>query len=304
MNLVKPSPLKKGDTIHIVASSSPFERAAFEEGVTLLENWGFKVAYNDNIFDKIPYLAGTDERRAEELITALECPNTKAILFARGGYGAMRLLPLLDKNLKTPKAKIIIGYSDITCLLSYLYQRYQWMTFYGPVVSKDISNTMHEQTMASLQSHLTATNLEKTLTFNNAHSLYKGRATAPLTGGCLTLIVSLLGTSYEINTENKILFIEDTNEKPYEIDRMLTHLKLAGKFDHCSGLIFGSLKGPNPDEHYIETIKGITKEYNIPILFNIPVGHSNPKLTLPLGATITLNTENNTITFEESFYNE
>ena len=299
MSLVKPSPLKKGDTIHIVASSSPFERDDFDRGVALLKSWGYQVTYDESIFDRIPYLAGTDERRAAELIAALESQDCQAILFARGGYGAMRLLPYLDKANTKFTPKIVLGYSDISCLLSYIYNKHQWLTFYGPVIAKDLQPETHPETLESLKRVLSDQNLSEYSFHENVSTIKEGITQAPLIGGCLSIITSLLGTPYAINTDNHILFLEDINEKPYEIDRMLTQLKLAGKFDKCRGLIFGSLAGPNPQEHYIETIQTITKDYEFPVVFNLPFGHATPKLTLPLGLDTTLDTKQKRIIFSQ-----
>jgi len=302
MALIKQSALNKGDTIRIVASSSPFEKEAFLQGVEVLKDWGFNIEYNEGIFEKIPYLAGTDERRANELIDALNDKKAKAILFARGGYGAMRLLPWLDKAELNPQPKIVLGYSDISCLQIYFYQKWRWTTLYGPVVAKDLSANTHPDTLHSLHSHLTGSDLPNTLTLNEATSLINGEITAPLVGGCLSLIVSLLGTPYELNTQGKILFLEDVNEKPYEVDRMLIQLKLAGKLTDCQGLIFGSFAGTNPDEHYIQTIQDITKEFNIPTLYGFPAGHAKRKIILPLGPTVTLNTKEKTLTYTEPLF--
>lgn len=300
MTLKKPKALKKGDTIRIVASSSPFNKRAFLQGVKLLNDWGFKTKYHRGIFAKEPYLAGTDKRRASELIQAINDDQAKAILFARGGYGAMRLLPLLDKAKLKSKPKIILGYSDITSLLHYFQQRLGWVNFYGPVVAKDLNKKAHKDTLQSFHKSLISTQTLNGYSLKGPISLRRGSATGPLVGGCLSLIVSLMGTKYELNTDNKILFLEDTNERPYEIDRMLMHLKLAGKFNKCKGIVFGSLVGPNPTEHYIDTIKGIVSDYKFPVLFNFPAGHTKKKITLPLGIKVCLNTKHSrSLTFLE-----
>lgn len=298
--LKKPAALKTGDTIRIVASSSPFDKAAFLAGVTLLESWGFNIKYQKNIFDREPYLAGSDQRRFDELASALADNTTKAILFARGGYGAMRLLALLDKKrIKTPP-KIILGYSDLTALLNYFEQRLNWATFYGPVVAKDMSATSDSATLNSLKAALTSTKPLGEFNFNESLCLKSGKATAPITGGCLSIITSLMGTPYEINTNEKILFLEDINEKPYQIDRMLTQLKLAGKFKKCCGVIFGSLNGPNPHAHYEQTVMSVLGNLKIPILMNFPAGHSPIKITLPLGVNVCLDAKKKSLTYLES----
>jgi muramoyltetrapeptide carboxypeptidase len=295
----KPSALKPGDTIRVVASSSPFNHEDFYKGIKLLQSWGFKTRYQKNIFSKKPYLAGSDKRRAAEFVSALQDKEAKAILFARGGYGSMRILPYLDKQKLPTQPKIILGYSDITALHGYFHKRGKWTTFYGPVVSKDIHEKASATTLKSLKNVLTQTTKPQPFKSSQLVVVKKGSATGPLIGGCLSLIVSLIGTPYDLNTDGKILFLEDINEKPYKIDRMLTHMKLAGKFKKCRGLIF-SIPGPNPKEHYIATLKDVFQDFRGPIVFNFPAGHTKVKLTVPLGVNVRLNTKNKSLEFLEA----
>lgn len=300
MKALKPQALTKNDTIRIVASSSPFEKDAFFHGTDRLRALGWRTTYQGDIFAKRPYLAGDDERRLDELVSALNDDSSKAIFFARGGYGSMRLLPLLDRLKLKPKPKIVLGYSDITSLLIYFAKRFGWVTFYGPVVAKDIGPKTDELTIESLKKAVTSHEPLGKLKFDSVVSLRKGEATAPLVGGCLSLIVAHMGTPYELDTSGKILFLEDINEKPYAVDRMLTQLKIAGKFKKCRGLVFGSLAGANPLEHYIETIRDVLSDQDFPVLFNFPAGHSEQKITLPLGVNVRLQTRDRSLTFLES----
>ncbi|OVE80854.1 hypothetical protein BVY03_05170 [bacterium K02(2017)] len=301
MRLKKPQQLKKGDLIRVVAPSSPFDKASFQSGVNVLKSWGFKVVYQKNIFSKGAYLAGSDQRRAKELITAINDPKAKAILFARGGYGSMRLISFLEKSKLNGPVKIVLGYSDITSINLYLQNRLGWGGFYGPVVAKDIHSKMNREAFDSLLACLTQKKISP-IHGKQIKSLRSGKVSASLVGGCLTLVCASLGTSFEINTKNKILFLEDVNEKPYVIDRMLMQLKLAGKFDYCKGLIFGSLVGPNPDKHYVEAIKSVVKNYQFPILYNLPLGHGVKKLSIPLGVKVCLDTKSKSVSFLESAF--
>lgn len=298
MKLKKPKALKKGDTIHVVASSSPFDKTQFLKGVAVLKRWGFRVRYHKGIFKRHPYLAGSDKRRARELIHALN-NKAAAILFARGGYGSMRLLSLLDNEKITGHPKVILGYSDVTSLLIYLQKRLGWVNFYGPVVAGNLGANADSDTLDSLYTILTSTRPVGPYHFEDVVTIKKGRVRAPLVGGCLSLVTSLLGTQYELNTDNKILFLEDVNERPYEVDRMLMHLKLAGKLKKCRGLIFGPFVGPNPAEHYLKTVKDIVSECNFPVVFNFPAGHGPKKLSLPLGIQAELDATRKTLTFLE-----
>ncbi|MBI2340286.1 MAG: LD-carboxypeptidase [Deltaproteobacteria bacterium] len=285
---MKPRALKPGDTIGIAASSSPFEVEAFHNGVKTLESLGFKVYYRKDIFDKKHYLAGSDERRAAELLELVQNPDIKAVFFARGGYGMVRILPYLDRVRFEKNPKIILGYSDITSLLVHLYQRDGWVGFYGPVVAKDLTNNLDERTKNALYQAVTQTKPLGPFIFKETESLNDGACEGLLTGGCLSLVVASLGTPYEIDTANKILFLEDTNEKPYSVDRMLTQIVLAGKLKKARGILFGNF-----------TAMDVLRDFKGPILFNFPAGHGPVKITLPLGIRARLTAHEKKLEFLE-----
>lgn len=295
------NPLKAGDLIRVVASASPFDKQAFLEGVDVLSSWGFQVAYQDDIFSRSPYLAGNDHRRADELINALKDKECKAILFARGGYGSMRLLPQLEQARLSISPKIILGYSDITSILMYFLHRFDWPVFYGPVVAKDLSGETAKQTLTSLRSTLQGSP-SHSHSLKTCKILRHGKTKGKLMGGCLTLVTHLLGTEYMPNLKQSILFLEDTNEKPYQIDRMLTHLKLCGIFDSCQGVIIGSMNGPNPAKHYTQTIMDVLAPYKFPVVYGFAAGHSKIKTTLPLGTQVLLDTQNKTLSLIGSLF--
>ncbi|MBF0105750.1 MAG: LD-carboxypeptidase [Deltaproteobacteria bacterium] len=301
---LKPTALKKGDLIRVVASSSPFNKPHFLEGIAYLNALGFKTQYEKGIFKKNDYLAGSDKRRAAELLSALNDAHAKAILFARGGYGAMRLLPFLDKTRIKSPPKIILGYSDITVILLYLQQRYGWVGFYGPVVAKDIHQKAHPTTLKSLREALMGTEGKGCRTCSGLTPIKRGKATAPMIGGCLSLITALLGTKYEINTQGKILFLEDVGEKPYKVDRMLTQLKLAGKFDHCRGLVFGSLEDTASKKKYADAILRVLGDCPFPVMTGLKAGHGSVKMTLPLGIMTCLDAGKKSLTFMEPACND
>ena len=296
--IMKPHALKKGDTIGIAASSSPFDRNEFHQGVKALELMGFKVYYRKDIFDKKHYLAGSDQRRADELLELIQNPDIKAVFFARGGYGMVRLLPFLDRGTKGNKPKIVLGYSDITSLLVHLYQRDGWVTFYGPVVAKDFCH-LDDPTKNSFFQAVTRTKPLGPFVFRETECLKEGDCEGILVGGCLSLAVASLKTPYEINTDNKILFLEDTNEKPYSVDRMLTQLVLAGKLKKVRGLLFGNFVNAGETAHYKETILDVLHDFKGPILFNFPAGHGPVKITLPLGIEARLTAHEKRLEFLE-----
>ncbi|MBX7147501.1 LD-carboxypeptidase [bacterium] len=296
----KAKQLRDGDIIGIAASASPFEKDKFLAAVEHLRSKDYKVFYKDDIFEKKNYLAGNDARRAKELLSLLSNKKINALFFARGGYGMMRILPFVDKMMKPSHPKIVMGYSDITPLLNYLTQKKKWITFYGPVVAKDLTPPVDLLTEKTLFQTLTGIVQKPFYQFDETVCLKKGRAQGMLTGGCLSLIISTLATPYELDTTNKILFFEDINEKPYAVDRMLTQLKLAGKLKKAKGIIFGNFVNGGENEHYIETIKDVLKDFKGPVLYNFPAGHGAQKVTLAFGAKVELNATNKTLKYLES----
>lgn len=300
MTPLKPPALEKGDTIGIAASASPFDLDEFKHGKTHLEKMGFKVYHRPDIFEKKSYLAGTDARRADELLELLKNPEIKGIFFARGGYGLMRILSTIDGEILKIPPKIVMGYSDITALLVYLYQKYGWVTFYGPVVAKDLSSPLHEMILKYLQDAVTETKALGPFAFDEVTSNGKGTAEGVLVGGCLSLVRSLLATPYELNMDDKIVFLEDINEKPYAVDRMLTQLVLAGRLKKVKGIIFGNFVNGGDAVHFQETALDVLKDFKGPILFNFPAGHGPLKVTLPLGVRVRVSAMDKKLEYLES----
>ena len=219
-------PLKEGDCIGIAAPSSPFDKNQFKHGVSVLKKLGFEVYHREDIFSQERYLAGSDQRRAEELTELFTKKEVKAILFARGGYGSQRMIPYLKTEVLKKHKKPVVGFSDITALLTFLRQSADMPTFYGPVISQ-LGNNPTERTVQSLKAALTEK--PRPLDLKTSVVLKPGKANGELVGGCLSLIVSSMGTPYELRTDGTILFFEDTGEKVYALDRMLTQLKNGGK---------------------------------------------------------------------------
>lgn len=283
--------LKAGDTIGIAAPSSPFDRAKFMKGVHVLERIGFKVFYRKDIFDQSRYLAGTDNRRAEEFIELLKMRDVAAVMFARGGYGSQRIIPLLNADEIKEHPKPVIGFSDITPLLAYLRQNCGLPTFYGPVVTQ----------LGAAKGNITADCLFKAITTkgpigvaysDGSRVLSAGEAKGPLVGGCLSLINSSIGTPYELKSEGAILFIEEINEKVYVLDRMLTQLKNSGVLSKSKGLVFGSILPPGDEPYDVESmIKDVLSNYEGPVVTNFPAGHIDGFVTLPMGAEAELSAQ-------------
>lgn len=314
--IIKPPKLKIGDTVGLIApASAAFEPSTIREGVETLESLGFKVKIGKYIQEKYGYLAGTDINRVKDLHQMFRDDEVKAIVALRGGYGSMRLLNLIDYDLIKNKPKIFIGYSDITSLNLAIYHKTGLVTFHGPVAISSFS----KYTQRYFFSVLTSTDRIGEIMHpepNNplrptAHlrTIRSGEATGRLIGGNLTLFTALLGTPYEVNTRGAILFLEETGEEPYDIDRMLTQLLLAGKFDDVAGIIFDRCPNCKPSDYkpafsntfsLEEVLVDRLGTLNCPVLFGLNVGHEADKPTLPMGINATLDAEQKKLIFEEA----
>lgn len=287
-------PLKPGDTIGIAAPASPFDRGEFKRGVTLLEKMGFNVFHRKDIFDQNRYLAGTDERRAEELTELFQNPRIKAIMFARGGYGSQRVIPLLDPDIIMAHPKPVIGFSDLTALLTFLRQVCSVPTFYGPVLTM-LGKFKEEVTAEQLAVALTAEDSMGELPIGDSKVIREGAAEGKLVGGCLSIICSSMGTPYQLDAGDAVLFIEDVGEKLYAIDRMLTQLKNAHVLDSVRGVIVGSIVLDGSEPYDLEsTVVDVLSNFQGPIVMNFPAGHTHPFVTLPLGTSVRIEANGDT----------
>lgn len=288
--LTRPAALRPGDCIGLAAPASGFDRQALLIGIEVLQAWGYQVRYSHRVFDRHRYLAGTDAARAAELQALFTDPEIKAIFCCRGGYGSQRLLPYLDAELLAAHAKIFVGYSDLTSLLLYLQTRCRMVTFHGPVVAGDLHRGLHpglgQQLQGVLAGDLKAMQPPADL-LEEMTVLQAGDAEGWLLGGCLSLFVCSIGTSFQPDTRGTILFLEDRGERLYAIDRMLTYLRLCGMFDEVRGVVFGSLEAVEADRHLpygvVEVILDVLGDLHIPLLYGFPAGHCAQPLTLPFG---------------------
>jgi muramoyltetrapeptide carboxypeptidase len=302
--VVQPSRLKKGDVISIVAPASPIEsRDGLEGGIAALERMGFRVRFDDRIFQSSRYLAGNDPERAEELMQAFEDPSVQAIIALRGGYGCSRLIPLLmDKRLR-PYPKIFIGFSDLTTLHLHFHRNFGWITIQGPMVTSPALHNITPQQEQNFLSLLTDPDYHPTLRFPQLETWFPGTAEGTLIGGCLSLITASIGTPYEINTEGKILFLEDQGEAPYRLDRMLTHLRLAGKLKPLAGILLGDFQDCEPTQgNYTssEILREILADLKIPTIANFPAGHGRDNWAIPLGGKAHMDADKGSISYLDS----
>jgi len=293
---VRPPRLKPGDTIGIVAPAGPFDPEKFIKGKSVLESMGFQTFFDDDIFQKHGFLAGTDIHRADQVNRLFAEPTVQAIFCARGGYGSMRILSLLDFETIQTHPKIFLGFSDISALLSVLYDRCGLVTFHGPVVTTLAKAS--EKTIMAMKTVLTS-DVSLELIPENGKVIKSGVCSGVLIGGNLTTLCHLVGTSFVPNFKGKILLIEDVGEMPYRIDRMLTQMKLAGCFNEIVGLILGGFKECGYLNEVVEIFSNIFEDADIPILTGFEVGHGEHNLTIPMGLGATLDTKSKKLLFHE-----
>ena len=301
---LKPLALRPGDKIGIVAPASPVERTAFDGGCSRLRQLGYEPVFSPSIFDCDLFFAGSAERRAREVGEMFERDDVKAILCARGGYGCNYLLDKLSLEKIRKHPKIFIGYSDITTLHTWLLDQIGLVTFHGPMLAKDFAadSGIDQPSWDAALSGASNWNPDS----RSAKTLVAGEAEGTLYGGCLSLLAASLGTPHEIKTESTILFLEDVNAKPFQIDRMLMQLRLAGRFKGVRGIIFGEMLEciqPGKQNYTLEeVVKRALGDLRIPVAFGLRSGHvSSANITLPLGVKAKLTAADKVeLTFLES----
>ncbi len=273
--LAKPRALRPGDTVGIVAPASNIKQADLDAGCAALRRAGYRPFYLDYILDQDLYFAGSANRRARELEEMFSNDDVRAILCARGGYGANYLPRTLDMARIEAHPKIFVGYSDVTTLLTCFTAR-SFVTFHGPMAAKDCAHDGGVD-LPSWHAALSGPTPWNVPVNAEAEALVVGEAEGVLNGGCLSILVASLGTPYEIETQGIILFLEDIAAKPFQIDRMLMQLKLAGKFDEVRGIVFGEMLGciqsANQDYTLQEVGTRIVGDLGVPVAFGLRSGH-------------------------------
>ncbi|MBP7216692.1 MAG: LD-carboxypeptidase [Candidatus Omnitrophica bacterium] len=306
-SMLKPRRLNKGDTIGIVAPAWTFEPDTFKRGIEKLKDLGYKVKYDRSIFNKYWSMAGFDRERAEQINRMFADREVKAIFCAKAGYGSMRTIPYLDSKLIQKNPKIFIGYSDITILLSYLYNTARMVVFHGPVVSDEIYEGMNNITLDYLLDAITVPKAIGELRFPHLKTIREGKATGILVGGNLSMIVNSLATPYEFETDQKILYLEDIGEDLEVLDSYLMQLKLAGKLKKIKGLVFGRMIDciDESGEKYKmqDIINDILHDVDVPTLYGFPSGHTEEgeiDITLPFGVSVTLDADDPHLVINEA----
>jgi muramoyltetrapeptide carboxypeptidase len=293
---LKPLALTAGDAVRVLSLASPVEEEKLQKGCEEIKRLGYVPKIDlDSVLGRDGYFAGSVESRFSALKAALAEPESRAIFATRGGYGSNYLLDGLT-GLSRLHPKILLGYSDITSLQVFLWQKLRWVTFYGPMVAAAFDSG------AGLPGGFDSVSLKHVLTETKqgwttnlqGDSLLAGEAQGILLGGCLTLVGATLGTPWELDTRNAIILLEDRAMKPYQVDRSLMHLKQAGKFKGLRGVILGEFpesEAPAGSATVRDVAERIFRTEGIPVAWGVPVGHTaRPMLTFPLGVRARLAT--------------
>ncbi|HEY2064889.1 MAG TPA: LD-carboxypeptidase [Gemmatimonadaceae bacterium] len=292
--LLRPAPLQKGDTIGVAASSYSPRAGWLARGVRALERAGYGVIIDPELSTTRRYTRAEDERRAEAFTRMWVDPRVKAVIGGSGGYGAVRMLPYLDPEQFRANPKSFVGYSDITVLHLWLMRLAGLRTFHGPTVD-DLIPSARDVTTASLLAALTAPRPATRLGRDAARAVRPGRAVGRLVGGNLALVQQTIGTPYEIDTTDAILFLEEVRDPMSFVDERLVQLRAAGLLGKVRGIVFGHLSLDRSEEDEFEDfVLDLVSDLGVPVLMDFPAGHDNPNLTLPMGTEVELVAEEST----------
>jgi muramoyltetrapeptide carboxypeptidase len=272
----------------VIAPAGPVKESELQGGISFLESMGFQVALSPHLYEEKDYLAGEDAGRLHDLHLMFQDARIKAVFCARGGYGTMRLLDRIDFGIIRANPKIFVGYSDITALLLALYQKTGLVTFHGPVV-RELSKNQNRNVQSFL--NLVASGRLNAVDLGGGEVIHPGHGEGVLLGGNLSLICHLIGTPFMPSCESALLFIEEKGEAPYRLDRMITHLKLSGFFEHCTGLMIGELEACGDGSSVSRLIEDRLSDLPIPVVRGLSVGHGLENTVLPIGVHAALDTE-------------
>ncbi len=300
MELIKPAPLIKGDKIGVIGPSGSVQNEQLMAGVDALVRAGFSVELDQGVRERKGYLAGNKEGRAKSLQNFFHREDISAIFCSRGGFGSVQLLSLLDAEAIRLHPKIFVGYSDISILLNWFLQECRMVAFHGPMVAMEIAQGLRGRSEDFFWGTLLGD--KRQWQIEGSETIRPGVGEAEMVGGCLSIVVTTLGTPYELKTAGKILFLEDIGERPYRIERMLTHLQMAGKLEGIAGLVFGSFTGceGEPERGLGEIIHDLFRDAPYPVVTGLPAGHGNENLILPFGVKMALDGEAKRLSLLES----
>jgi len=299
MTLAKPRALPTNAHIAVLAASGPSERERIVDASRAIEERGHRVTLASNIDHRYRgYLAGNDDERVDEVNRAFRAPEFDAFFFARGGYGAMRILDRIDWSALAANPRPVVGFSDITAIHQAMATQSKVGSFHGPMLNLDFHARLsdeHERWFWSML-HGDAPLVHR---FAQSDVLQAGEAEGTLFGGCLALTAALVGTPYDFWIDGGIWFWEDVDEPVYRIDRMLTHLRLSGRMRHIRGVVIGRLKDCGNEPELLDLLREFFGSFAIPVVTNVPFGHHGNNLMMPIGTTVRLSTSDRTLTISE-----
>jgi len=298
-SVVKPPPVRPGDRVGVAAISGAVDPERLVQGLGALRALGFDPVVAENVELREGGHAGSDEARLRGLHDLAADPSLTAIFFARGGYGALRVLPQIDWELMARTPRAYVGYSDLTPFLQQVNLRLGIAAFHGPMIAGDFARGMTADEDESLLRALGGGPIRE-LELTGAHGTEA--VTAPLVGGCLSLLTAVQGTPYAPEVDGAILFWEDVNEPLYRLDRMLTHLRLSGNLARIRGMVVGETVVSDAEEvgndAFEAMLRSLSEEYGWPVGWGLPSGHGCPNMTLPLGLRATLDPLSQRLLFE------
>ncbi|HHU55219.1 MAG TPA: LD-carboxypeptidase [Acholeplasmataceae bacterium] len=300
--------LLKGDTIYFLCPSfkCQMESQRIKNLENIIHNLGYKIKYGKTCFLSNGYLAGTDGERIKDLEDAFLDNEVKAIICLKGGYGASRIVDKLNYQIIKKNPKIFMGFSDITVLLNAFYQKANLPTIHGEMGIFLGRNDIDQDSIDDFKDLLEMPMKNRVLTHPSIKALSEGVTQGVLVGGNLSLITNLIGTPYDIDFNNKIVFIEEVDEAPYRIDRMFAQLRLSGKLEQAKGFIFGHFTNCVSESQEHQQVTELISEYfiklNKPIIINFPSGHEFPFLNLPIGLQVELDANAKIIKIIEEYY--
>ncbi len=299
--MITPKSLHKGDKVGIVAPARKIYINEIEASIKVFERWGLQVELGKNLFKQHRQFAGTDEERAEDLQYMMDNPEIKAIFCARGGYGSVKTLKLLDFSTFLKNPKWLVGYSDITALHAHLNQNLGVKSIHGTMPFNFPKDASENEAVRTLKKALFGESNSYEISGHDFNRF--GTAEGELIGGNLSVLYSIAGTRYDIETKGKILVLEDLDEYLYHIDRMMMNLKYSGKLDDLKALIVGGMTDMNDNQvpfgkTAYEIIRDAVEEYNYPVCYNFPVGHIENNFALILGNKAHLHITNEKVRFE------
>jgi muramoyltetrapeptide carboxypeptidase len=307
--IIKPRRLRKGDTVGLIAPASNMnEDESIRIAADIVESLGFKVRLGEHIFKRNEYLAGTDQQRADDVNRMFADDDIDAIFCVRGGYGTTRILPLLDYDLIAHNPKILMGFSDITAILLAIHRKTGLVGFHGSILKHHFSEytlsefkkvVMHPSSRTTIgaappfEAGEGRVDAQNRLTF-----IAGGSARGPLLGGNLSLLSSLIGTEFEPDFNGRILFLEETHEEPYRVDRLLTHLWLAKKLQQVAGIAFGTITDADAGGNSFsieEVLRDRCANLGIPVVRGFMIGHFTNQTVVPIGIEAELNGDDGTL---------